>query len=458
MVQAIPTLSTPKKIAGPSEAFYLSSMGLDLAKPAINLSRYFPKGTQYFYGYPSGEDSQFFNNVPPAYEELVAARALVCAGDHVHPIVFASSIRQDCLRSLKEEMGMAQVKSESTLMIPENVTEKIIGSERNTLIKNALIGLSDRGTLVMAQPFLDPALQDCYRIRPELSIFLNDKKHLPVYVPEKYLPERYAEYPNGRAFADSSGLLPVPCVVKISSSSSGNGVRLCPTSAHLANAKQEYAAVSGTIIVERMIDVAGNFAIQFGISSDPAMKEEIIGVSKQLTTPEGEFIGGIIDPQEVPPAIEHMKGVMVNHILPIIRNMGWHGVGGFDVLIDAQGRPYIADPNFRMTGMTAYLCEVRNGNIRTPMLSFSGIFRGSEEDFRRHILPLARPGDTNRKLHIIAMTRYADEFRINAAMLFERNTGESQAINAALLTRLGLESRALRMLSTNNPELRIRPT
>jgi hypothetical protein len=357
-------------------------------------------------------------------------------------------MENDRIRSLREEMGMATVKLDQVLTLPSHITHHIFGKERNTLIKSALKEISHTGKLIMAQPFLDPELQNSYQIRPELTILLNDKKNLPVYIPQEYLSERYAEYPNGHSFAEFSRHIPVPCVVKVSSSSSGNGVRICRTALELENVRKEYVAVSGTIIVEKMIEVARNFGIQFGIPFDPTMSMEIIGVSEQLTTPEGEFIGGIIDPQKVPPEIEHMQKVLLDRVLPIIRNMGWYGIGGFDVLIDTNGQSFITDPNFRMTGMTAYLCQVRNGSIRTPMMSFSGTFKGTEEEFRQHIMPLATEGASHQMLHVIALTRHEDMFYINAAMLFNPQKYSLQK-NARQLTGLGLESRALRMLGTS---------
>src|SRR3989338_7111659 len=254
----------------------------DHSRSAISLSRYFPRGTNYFYGYPSGEDSNFFNGVPHANEELVAARSLVCAGEYVRPIVFSPAIEPRITHLLKDTVGVAFAEQNQIITLPTNITHSIVGKERNMMIKRALMELSDQGNLVMAQPFLDPFLQDRYQIHPELTIFLNDKKNLPAYVPQEYLPERYGEYASGRAFSTSQDHLPVPCVVKVSSSSSGDGVRLCRTAAQLEKAKKEYASVSGSIIVEQFIKVAQNFGIQFGIPSDKMKNVNIICFNDHL--------------------------------------------------------------------------------------------------------------------------------------------------------------------------------
>lgn len=448
-MEPLSVVSTTKKISEVIEEYAEPLGGLDNGHDPISLSRYFPRGTNYFYGYPSGEDSHFFNGVPPASEELVAARTLVCAGEHVRPVVFSPAIEPRITRILKDSLGVACAERDNVITLPAHITHGIVGKERNTMIKQALRDLSGHGDLVMAQPFLDPQLLDRFQIHPELTIFLNDKKNLPAYVPQAYLPERYGDYVSGSAFAASSNQIPVPCVVKVSSSSSGDGVRICRTADQLEKAKNEYASVSGTIIVEQFIQVAQNFGIQFGIPSDNKKKVEIIGVSEQLTTPEGEFIGGIIDPLRLFPEIDGINRLLLNFVLPAVREMGWYGVGGFDVLIDKDGKFFMEDPNFRMTGMTPYICEARNGIIRKSMVSFIATFQGTEEEFQRTFVPLAREGGQAQMVHVIALTQHEGTFRMNAAMYFDQEDEQSVQRNTQRLIGLGLESKALRKLSEN---------
>ncbi len=419
---------------------------------SINLSRYFPAGTQYFYGYPAGEDSHFFNNVPPASEECVAARALACAGDHVKSIVFGATLEESAVHLLQKELGVFYVNQKKLLSLPGHITPDITGKERNSLIKSALEDITESGRLVMAQPFQGPLIQKQFQFAPDQTIWLNDKMNLPLYVPQEYLPERYAEYENGQDFAETRKELPVPCVVKVSSSSSGDGVRICLTAAQLEKAKREYAARGGSIIIEQFVEYTQNFGIQFGISHDKNIPIDLIGVSEQLTTPEGEFVGGIVDPAELFPKIDGVNHLLLEKILPAVREMGWYGIGGFDVLIDRDGRPYMEDPNFRMTGMTAYLCEARNGVIQKPMVSFNATFKGTERDFIQNIVPFAREGDPRQMIHIIALTHHDDIFRMSAAMYFDPQRHDSISQNAAKFIELGLESKAFKKLKENGRE------
>ncbi|OGJ79690.1 hypothetical protein A2412_01945 [Candidatus Peribacteria bacterium RIFOXYC1_FULL_58_8] len=416
----------------------------------VSLSSFFPVGTQYFYGYPSGEHSGFFNAVPPFIEEIVAARALSCAGAWVTPVVFASSIDPLTQEILREDLGMAPARRQP-IVLTSTINETLSGPQRNRSIVRALSGILAPKKFVMAQPYMDTCLQTRFALPPALTLWLNDKVNMPRYVPPAFLPERYAECANGRAFAASPSTFPTPCVVKVSSSSSGDGVRICRTEEELRNAQREFAKVKTGIIVDEHVEAVRNFGIQFGIPSDPAQEIELIGVSEQLTTPEGAFIGGLVDPDNLFARIDGVNDLLLHHVLPAVREMGWYGIGGFDVLVDSRNRFFIVDPNFRMTGMTAFLCTARNGTVRKCMASFVGTFEGNRTDFVRAIAPLARPG-ARQRLHIVALTHRNGTFRMSAALLFGRDEEHEVPRLAGEFLALGLQSRALERLKRNGRE------
>lgn len=299
----------------------------------------------------------------------------------------------------------------------------------------------------MAQPYLEEELCAQYSIAPALTNWLNDKKNLPSFVPSSYLPERYATFKNGLEFAESPLQLPIPCVVKISSSSGGDGVRICRTSDQLLQARKFFRMTESDIIVEECITVVSNFGIQFGIPADPAKDIKLIGVSEQLTTPEGAFIGGIIDPSKLFTRIDGVNDLLLHHILPTIREFGWYGIGGVDILVDNRERFFIVDPNFRTTGMTAFLFAAHNGDIRKCMAVFTGTFEGSLRSFSRAVAPIAHYQSENQRIHIIALTRHGSTFRMNAALLFDREEERHVPQYAEELLTLGIESDALSKLS-----------
>lgn len=59
----------------------------------LTLSDYFPPDTEYFYAYPAGDTLYFYNNTDPEGEELISARLLACAGDHVKVLIIVIMIR-----------------------------------------------------------------------------------------------------------------------------------------------------------------------------------------------------------------------------------------------------------------------------------------------------------------------------------------------------------------------------
>ena len=198
---------------------------------------------------------------------MIATRALVCAGADVKPIVFSSAIEPP-IRQIFNELGLELTQEENIIALPENITFEICGEERNQLVKAALRKAATPGRVIMAQPFLDPELRNLYQIPPELGAWLNDKENMPVYIPHNFLSERYACFSNGQKFASCKATFPIPCVVKVTSSCSGDGVRICKTMADLEQAKTEYAKILGAILVEEFIDADRNFGIQFGIPAN----------------------------------------------------------------------------------------------------------------------------------------------------------------------------------------------
>ena len=109
------------------------------------LSHYFPPDTTYFYGYPAGTDSQFYNGVSPDIEELVSARPLVCAGTDLRIAAFAASTRDDA-RALLQEAGTAVIPRDRILPFPENISCAMTDTaKRNAAIEARVASRLKRG-------------------------------------------------------------------------------------------------------------------------------------------------------------------------------------------------------------------------------------------------------------------------------------------------------------------------
>ncbi len=408
-------------------------------EPTYSLSRYFPEGTEYFYGYPADEDSHFYNGVPPEIEEMVSGRPMVCAGPNVKVICFAGCVDSVPFSILRDDLDVIRVDRKQIITLPKNIDTRVRGAKRNKLIKNALFEMVGAKQLVMAQPYLDLRAKTFFQIPPHRSIWLNDKRNMSSYIPKAYLPEIYEEFMDGACFQQVDQL-PLPCVVKVTSSSSGDGVRICHTQEDVERAKADFGHLEGMIYATEYVKIHRNFAVKFGISHDIEQPIEIINWHEQMVSSRGDFMGGIVEPHENEELFQPLNKVLLEKILPEVRRRGWYGVGGFDVLMTEDERFYFVDPNFRMTGMTVYDFLARNNIIKKSLLSFSGEFYGSEREFREKILPVAKPGP-HQILYVTVLTHGKKVFRLNAALLFHKRSEIAKI--AEKLLGLGLVSTVL---------------
>lgn len=418
---------------------------LDFAFPnrkIISLSDYFPAGTTYFYGFPCGEDSNFLNRVPSWIEELVAARPVTCAGDHVSVLTFSASGDPDIRDLLQNHCGLELAPSNRVNTFPPDINSTLNCHERNVRIKQELWTRVTPGTLVMAQPYLDASLRHLYLIDPWITAWLNDKKNMPEYIPEEHLPKRPRAYSNGAEFfAHTDQINQWPCVIKISSSSAGDGVRICFNREQLKEAAEEFKDSLGDIFVEEFIGAQFNYGLQFAIPHDHTKPIEIIGWNQQIVSEQGEFLGGVIYPDDYSETLKEVTQVFLTTILPDVRKRGWYGVGGVDILVRPDGRWYCIDPNFRMTAITAYLMEAYNGTVQTPLAGFKGTFTGTRRNFIDHVLIHAKEKSSEQILHMQSLTRSGTTYQFNAGLLFRDQ--QSAQDNAEHLLNDDVQSRVL---------------
>lgn len=410
----------------------------------ISLSTYFPAGTQYFYGYPAGEDSGFLNQVPPSVEELVASRAVSCAGDHVSVIEFAATTTPKIEQSLLDAFEIPQISRSKRIVLPQEIDCSLTGNARNDKIKDSLLNTADCNSLIMAQPYTSKDMRQIYQISPRLTTWLNDKQNMSQLISDSLMPAKYGSFANGTDFVDNYGSIQLPCVVKASSSSSGDGVYICKTKSDLDNAARNLADISGTIIAEQYIVALKNYGVHFGIPHDKSQPVDFIGINEQLTTDEGEFIGGIIKSNHFPAELKSLRKILMNDILPKVRELGWYGVGCFDVLTDEAGRTYFIDCNFRMTGMSAYHFLVANHTINTPLIGFSGDFVGSQQDLVSKLLPLAQ--GKRKIVQLITLSKNKNVWSFNGALFFNKDSQLQNRVDQLLET--GIKSAALSQLSS----------
>jgi hypothetical protein len=401
-----------------------------------SLADYYPPDTVYFHSAPARKNSGFFNGMDAWVDALAAGRMLTCAGDKMKIVLFGAAFTPDVLRLLRDDLKVPIQRQENILFLPESITSDIQGEERDALIKNSLKKSVPQGKLIISQPYFDPDFNDIYQIPVETIDHLNDKANLGDYVPAEFLPKRYCEFENGKSFAENVSKFTIPCVVKVAYSSGGDGVRICKTFGAFSEAKKAFRNLDGKIVVEQFIDAAHNIGVHLAVPFQRNKPMQVIGSNEQITTDSGGYLGGIVNLSKTWPQMKDIRNLLLKRILPAIREKGWYGVGGVDILIGKDGGIYVIDFNFRLTAPMPYLFQTKNGDITKPIITFTGAFNGDEGSFKKMIVPLAKMGSKSQILDIVSLIKYKDSYRFNCGMLFDDEA--SIAKNAEALLNAGV--------------------
>lgn len=150
-----------------------------------------------------------------------------------------------------------------------------------------------------------------------------------------------------------------PYLIKTSHGLSGEGTYIIENTSDLNYCLQEvrqYLDIKlvDTIVVSEFIkNVVQNYCVQFYVNK--AGDITLIGTTIQHVTPEGHFLGGLIDYRQSDMSKFYE---MIAAIGQYAHQQGYFGVIGFDVLETSQGELYAIDANFRVNGSTP-LCLQR---------------------------------------------------------------------------------------------------
>lgn len=150
-----------------------------------------------------------------------------------------------------------------------------------------------------------------------------------------------------------------PYLIKTSHGLSGEGTYIIRNPSDLNYCLEElkkYLRISllETIIVSEFVThEVHNYCVQFYINK--AREITLIGVTQQLVSPEGSYLGGLIDYTNDLSEFSQM----ILAIGKYAHQQGYFGIIGFDVLEDRDGKFYVIDVNFRINGSTP-LCLQRH--------------------------------------------------------------------------------------------------
>ncbi|WP_088892451.1 ATP-grasp domain-containing protein [Leptolyngbya ohadii] len=150
-----------------------------------------------------------------------------------------------------------------------------------------------------------------------------------------------------------------PYLIKTSHGLSGEGTYIIRSASDLNYCLEElrkYLKIHllETLIVSEFVKhEVNNYCVQFYVNK--AGEITLIGVTQQLVSPEGNYLGGWIDYTHDLSQFHSMIAAVGQYA----HQQGYFGVIGFDVLEDRDGQLYAIDANFRINGSTP-LCLQRH--------------------------------------------------------------------------------------------------
>ncbi|MCC5625505.1 ATP-grasp domain-containing protein [Nostoc sp. CHAB 5715] len=171
---------------------------------------------------------------------------------------------------------------------------------------------------------------------------------------------KYESYNLHQVNLEDIQLPQYPYLIKTSHGLSGEGTYIIKSPSDLNYCFEEirkYLDIKllDTIIVSEFVkNEVQNYCVQFYVNKLGEIT--LIGTTGQLVTPEGNYLGGLIDYRNT----DMSKFFeMIANVGQYAHKQGYFGVIGFDVLEDQDGQFYAIDANFRVNGSTP-LCLQRN--------------------------------------------------------------------------------------------------
>ena len=378
----------------------------------------------------------FYNGGPDETDHLCGALVLpltrggvwvTCDERATHPGV----------RAVLARSGTALGPPDQTIPTPPALRDLGDADYANALIAH-LGQIAPPGTLVMCQPYQDPRLAPCFRLSPALSAALNDKARFFERVPAAAPPPRLVQVPDG----DALRAVPwpgEPCVVKLAGSCAGQGVWPCADADAWARAVDAVAGAAQPVLVERWIQADHNLDLEFLIPADPEAAPVVLGAVLQVVDAHQKLIGGVIHPPDPCPHLPALEAWLHAEIFPALRALGWHGLGGLDVLVERGGRAHVIDPNLRPTDFTAPLVAAQDLPPGTSALILPyARYPGPLDAFEREVLIAAPP---TQRLRLQGILDHGDRLLFSGILPFD--SAEALRDGAGWLVARGVSARAL---------------
>jgi hypothetical protein len=190
-------------------------------------------------------------------------------------------------------------------------------------------------------------------VDPALYAWLNDKANLEFLCPAPFIPKRRI-LSRDAAPQQPPNELSYPLYAKgavAGANGGGTDVRRCTNDQELGEAFAWFAdtAAFNALILEEEISFTGTWCLNFAIL-DRTIRW--LGGAEQLFASPGKQDGSRIDPANQPPN----EAVDIGRdICAAAQAKGYRGLAGFDMCVDANGRVFFFDLNFRLAYCTCFV-------------------------------------------------------------------------------------------------------
>ena len=244
--------------------------------------------------------------------------------------------------------------------------------------------------LATIYPHIEPIRElNAGLVDPALYDWLNDKANLELLCPATFIPKRRVLnrncVPN---LQPSQQIYPLYAKGAVAGANgTGMDVRRCKNEKELTEFLSWFWNISvfKRLILEQEIPFIATWCLNYAVFD---RKIRWLGGAEQLFSSPGNQCGSLIDPALQPPAEAIDIG---RDICASAQARGYRGIAGLDMCVDADGRVFFFDLNFRLASSTCFILlssAIEDQNL--VGLTVGCEFPGPLLDALRRLVDLAR--------------------------------------------------------------------
>jgi hypothetical protein len=194
---------------------------------------------------------------------------------------------------------------------------------------------------------------DACLVAPALYDYLNDKRNISELCAASFIPARRI-YTRDAARNIHAGAMDFPVFLKGAvegASGGGLDVRHCSNDEEFREALSWFESIPAfkALIIEAAIPFTTSWCLNFAVLD---REVRYLGAAEQLFAREGVQCGSLIDPENAPPPLAVDIG---EEICAAAQDRGYRGISALDMCINAEGRIYFFDLNFRLASSTCFI-------------------------------------------------------------------------------------------------------